>query len=156
MLFDLFIFFSTWTCGFTPTQMVSWLLEWYVYTLLYISTHRQTCKVQWGSLSHASYLPSSYSLSLLYSEHDNTRLVCNKQWYVQIWTFYWCSDNVDLHQTVMRLHNHVVWLVYLSFLTFVVNLWIHSYSVGKLTIRMVHVQIVIHFDSEADMQGLVR
>ena len=64
-----------WTCPFTPTQAVSWQLEWYMYTLSYISTHRQTCKVQWGSSSHASYLPSSYSLSLLFPEHDNTQLV---------------------------------------------------------------------------------
>ena len=30
-----------------------------------------------------SYLPSSYSLSPIYSEHGNTQLVCNEQWYVQ-------------------------------------------------------------------------
>ena len=35
-----------------------------------------------------SYHSSSYSLSLLYSEHDNTQLVCNKQWYVESQTFY--------------------------------------------------------------------
>ena len=108
----------------------------------------------WGSSSHASYLPSSsYFFSLIYSEH-NTQLVCNKQWYVLSWTFYWCFDDVDLHQTGMRLHNHVVWLVYLPFLTFyVVNLWIHSHSGCKLTIRMVHVQIVLHFHSWAKMQA---
>ena len=101
MLFDLFIFLSwpsMWCTGpFTPTQRVSWQLERYMYTLSSSSTHRQTCKVQWGGLSHASYLPSfSYFLSLVYSEHDNTQLVCNKQWYVQCWTFYWCWDNVHV------------------------------------------------------------
>ena len=49
MLFDLFIFLSYssmwWTCAFTPTQSVSWLLEWYMYTLSYIATHWQTCKI---------------------------------------------------------------------------------------------------------------
>ena len=148
MLFDLFIFLSWpsmwWTGPFTPTQQVSLQLEWYMYTLSYISTHRQTCKVQWGSSSHANYLPSSYFLSLVYSEHDNTQLVCNKQWYVQSWTFYWCCDDVDVDQTVMRLHNHVVWLVYLTFLTYVVNWSIHSYSASKFTIRMVHVHFVLH------------
>ena len=153
MLFDLFIFLSWpsmwWTCGFTPTQRVSWQLEWYMYTLSFNSTHRHTCNVQWGSSSHASYLPSSsYFLSPIYCEDDNTQLVCNKQWYVQSWIFYWCWDKVDLDQTVIRLRNHVVWLVYLSFLTFyVMNLWIHSYSEGKLTIRMVHVHIVPRFHS---------
>ena len=29
----------------TPTQEVSWLLEWYTYTLSYIANHRQTCKI---------------------------------------------------------------------------------------------------------------
>ena len=92
---------------------------------------------------------------LIYSDHDNTQLVCNKQWYLLSSTFSWCWDGVDLHQTLMRLHNDVVSLVYLSFLTFyVVNFWIHSYSVGKMTIRMVHVHIVLHFHSKADMQGL--
>ena len=81
-----------------------------------------------NGLTTGSYLhSSSYSLSPIYSEHGNTKLVYHKQWYVQSWTFYWCCD-VDLHQTVMRLHNHVVWLVYLPFLTFyVINLCIHSY-----------------------------
>ena len=96
MLFDLFIFLSWlmwWTCWFTPTQIVSWQLEWYMYTLSYISTHRQTCKVQWGSSSHASYLPSSYSLSLLFPEHDNTQQV-----YVEfniLLVFWWCRPWSD-------------------------------------------------------------
>ena len=38
MLFDSFIFLSSpsmwWTCAFTPTQRVSWLLEWYMYTFI--------------------------------------------------------------------------------------------------------------------------
>ena len=151
MLFDLFIFLSWpsmwWTCGFTPTQEVSWQLEWYMYTLFYISTNRQSLKVCLAVRHMLATFPPLL-ISLIYSEHGNTQLVCNKQWYVQSWTFYWCCDDVDLDQTVMRLHNHVVWLVYLSFLTFyVVNLCIQSYSAGKLTSRMVHVHIAIHFHS---------
>ena len=33
--------FPTWTGPFSPTQEVSWLLEWYMYTLSYNATHRQ-------------------------------------------------------------------------------------------------------------------
>ena len=40
-----------------------------------------------------------FPLSRTYSEHDNTLLVCNKQWYVPSWTFYWCCD-VDLYHPV--------------------------------------------------------
>ena len=64
-------------------------------------------------------------------------LLYGRRCFVQCWTFYWCYDDVDPHQMVMRLHNHVVWLVTLPFLTLcVVNWSIHSYSVGKLTIKM--------------------
>jgi len=122
ILFDLFIFLSWpmwWTCAFTPTQRVSWLLEWYMYTLSYISSrigkHARFSKGVCHMPPMYIDLPSpSYSLSPIYSELGNTKLVCNKQWYVQSWTFYWCCDDVDLHQTVMRLHDRVVWLVFLS------------------------------------------
>ena len=80
-----------------------------------------------------------------YTEHYNTQLLCNKQCFIQCWTFYWCCDDINPYHTVMRFHNHVVWLVYLPFLTlYVVNLCIHFYSGGKLTIRMVHVHIALH------------
>ena len=36
------------------------------------------------------------------------------------------------------------------------NWSIHSYSVGKLTIRMIHVYIVIQCHSQANTQELVR
>ena len=116
MLFDLFIFLSSpsmcWTCAFTPTQEVSWPLEWYMYTLSYIVTLRQNLIRKFVNATQVgSYLPSSYSLSPIYSEHDNTQLVCNKQWYVQSWIFYWCCDDVDIHQSVMRLHTIMILII---------------------------------------------
>ena len=136
MLFDLFIFLSSpstwWTCGFTPTQDVS-LLEWYMYTLSYTlrqnsnfikegekrlwfnSANKKTPLLRkFVNATHVcSYLPSSYSLSPIYTEHDNTQLVCNKQLYAQSWTFYLCCDDVDLHQSVMRLHTIIIWTLQL-------------------------------------------
>ena len=84
-----------------------------------------------------SYLPSSsYSL---YSEHYNIQLVCNKQWCVQSWTFliYWCCDDVNPYQIVMRLYNHVVWLV--SLLSWPSMWWTGPFTPTQKVSWLVHV-----------------
>ena len=52
-----------------------------MYRLSYIATLGQIYEKFVNATQVGSYLPSSYSLSLIYSEHDNTQLVCNKQYY---------------------------------------------------------------------------
>ena len=83
---------------------------------------------------HAASLICPCKLTQQNSEHDNMQLVRDKQWHVQ---------NLTL-SGVMRLHNNVVSLVYLLFH---MNWSIPSYSVGKLTIRMMHVPIVVQCHS---------
>ena len=60
-----------------------------------------------------SYLlppPPAYFLSLIYSEHDNTQLVCviNFGMYKVEHFTHVVMMYIDLRKTVMRLHNHVV------------------------------------------------
>ena len=86
------------------------------------------CKVQCGSSSHAGYLPSFYFLSLVYSELDNTQLVFNKQLYVHSWTFYWCLDDVELDQTVMRLHNDIMLFDLFIFLSWPSMWWTCAFT----------------------------
>ena len=89
---------------------------------------------------------------------SDIQLECDQQWHVQNLTerLWLVSSCCGLSSVYILWWDCIIMFLHLLIFFSFMNWSIHSYSGGKLTIRVIHVHIVLQYHSQSNMQKLVR